>query len=60
MLYFMTLTMSQRITVMLDDPLIKKLRNIQATQIKKTKKGISFSKVLNQELKRRIKKNVKQ
>jgi len=51
--------MSQRITVMLDDSLITKLRKIQAKQILKTKKSISFSRVLNQELKSGFKKHVK-
>lgn len=39
--------MSQRITVMLEDSHVEKLRTIQAKDIKKTNKSISFSKVLN-------------
>jgi len=48
--------MSQRITVMLDNSIVTKLRNIQAKQIVKTKKSISFSSVVNQALHRGIKK----
>jgi len=51
--------MAQRITIFMDDNLITKLRIIQANQIRKTKKSVSFSKVLNQQLKRRITKNGK-
>ena len=39
--------MSSRITIMLDDDLVKKLRVIQAKMIQKNKKNISFSRVLN-------------
>ena len=39
--------MSSRITIMLDDDLVKKLRVIQAKLIQKNNKSVSFSKVLN-------------
>ena len=38
--------MSSRITIVLDDSLIKKLRGIQAKLIQKNNKNVSFSKVL--------------
>jgi len=45
-------TMSQRITVMIDDDLVKKLRGIQAKQIVHSPKSVSFSRVLCQTLKK--------
>ena len=39
--------MSSRITIVLDDYLVKKLRARQAKFIQKNNKSISFSKVLN-------------
>lgn len=42
--------MSKRITIMLDDTNIKKLRVIQSRQIKESTNSISFSKVINQQL----------
>ena len=41
-----------RITIMLDNDLAKKLRIKQASLIKKTNKNISFSKVLNDYLRK--------
>ncbi len=42
--------MGKRITIILDDDLRKKLHEIQAKQIKKTQKSVSFSRVLNEVL----------
>lgn len=42
--------MPQRITIMLDDDIAKKLRLKQAKLLKDSKKSISFSKVINDEL----------
>jgi len=46
--------MGQRITVMLDDDNMIKLRNKQSKLIKKSSKSISFSRVLNQVLKKAL------
>ena len=40
-------SMATRITIVLDDDLLKKLRLIQAKKIKKSKGAVSFSQVLN-------------
>jgi len=48
-------TLSKRITIMMDDDINKKLRLIQAKQIFQTKSSISFSKVLNEILRRDLK-----
>lgn len=50
--------MGQRITIVLDDDLVSKLRNIQARDIRKTKKSISFSRILNKELRRRVRNEI--
>ena len=42
--------MAKRITIMLDDDLVKKLYEIQAKQIKNSTKSVSFSHVLNEVL----------
>ena len=47
--------MTERITIVLDDDVIKNLRLIQAKKIKETTKAVSFSKVINEELKRSLK-----
>jgi len=39
--------MAKRITIMLDDDLVRKLHDIQAKQIKQSTKAVSFSHVLN-------------
>ena len=41
---------------MLDDDLVRKLREMQAKQIKESEKSVSFSKVLTNELRKGIKK----
>ncbi len=40
--------MNQRITIMLDEEIIKKLRNLQAKQIKESAESVSFSKVISE------------
>ncbi|HET9009072.1 MAG TPA: hypothetical protein VFN17_03015 [Nitrosarchaeum sp.] len=39
--------MNHRITIMIDEDVIKKLRIIQAKQIKESAESVSFSKVIN-------------
>ena len=51
----MILIMGKRITVVLDDDLVKKLREKQAKQIKESVKSVSFSRVLNMTLRKCIK-----
>ena len=48
--------MGKRITVVLDDDLIKKLHEIQAKLIRESEKSISFSHVLNVQIRNTIKK----
>jgi len=45
----------KRITIVLDDDLVKKLRIIQAKKLIKTENSVSFSSVINQELRRTVK-----
>ena len=47
--------MSKRVTIVLDDDLVKKLRIIQAKNITKSKKSVSFSSIVNDELRKAIK-----
>jgi len=47
--------MSQRITAMFDDEVVTKLRNKQAKLIQNSQKAVSFSKVLNLELRKVLK-----
>ena len=47
--------MSQRITIVLDDDLVKKLREKQSSLIKKSSTSISFSRVVNETLRKGIK-----
>ena len=47
--------MAKRITIMLDDDLVKKLYEIQAKQIKNSTKSVSFSHVLNEVLRKSLK-----
>ena len=42
--------MAQRITIMLDDDLQKKLHELQAKKIKSSNRAVSFSSVLNETL----------
>jgi len=46
--------MSKRITIVLDDDNIKKLRTIQAKKIKESDKSVSFSRVLNDVLRKKL------
>ncbi len=45
----------KRITIILDDDLLKKLHEIQAKQIKNSTKSVSFSRVLNEILRKSLK-----
>ncbi len=47
--------MPKRITVVFDDELVKKLRIIQSKKISKSKKSVSFSSVINDELRKVVK-----
>ena len=47
--------MSKRITIVLDDDLVKKLHEKQAALIKKSSNSVSFSSVLNEILRKAIK-----
>jgi hypothetical protein len=47
--------MAKRITVMIDDDIDKKLRQIQAKMIQSTSDSVSYSKVINETLKKGIK-----
>jgi hypothetical protein len=51
----MKIIMGKRITIVLDDDLVKKLREKQAKQIKESVKSVSFSSVLNMTLRKCIK-----
>ncbi len=47
--------MVQRISIMLNDEIYKKLRTIQAEQVKRSVKSVSFSSVINQQLHKALK-----
>jgi metal-responsive CopG/Arc/MetJ family transcriptional regulator len=47
--------MAKRITIILDDDLLKKLHEIQAKQIKQSTKSVSFSRVVNEALRKGLK-----
>ena len=47
--------MGKRVTIMIDDDLDRKMRLIQAKEISKTSQGISFSSVINKELRKQLK-----
>ena len=47
--------MAKRVTIVLDDDLAKKLREKQAKQIKESTKSVSFSKVLNEYVRKGLK-----
>jgi predicted transcriptional regulator len=47
--------MAKRVTIMLDDDLVKKLHEIQAKQIKISTKSVSFSHVVNELLRKSLK-----
>ncbi len=45
---------AKRITILLDDELLKKLHEIQAKLIKESSMGVSFSRVLNNTLRKSL------
>ena len=47
--------MAKRITIILEDYLLKKLHELQAKQIKQSSKSVSFSRVVNGVLRKSIK-----
>jgi len=47
--------MSQRVTIMIDDDVNKKLHLIQAKEISKNNQAVSFSRVVNTELRKHLK-----
>ena len=47
--------MTKKITVVFDDELVKKLRIIHAKKIAKSDDYVSFSKIINQELRKVVK-----
>jgi len=50
--------MSKRITFVLDEDLAKKLRIIQSKKISKLREHVSFSRVINEELRMALKKSI--
>lgn len=46
--------MGQRVTIVIDDAVNKHLRKLQSKQIHDSEHSVSFSKVLNSELKKRF------
>ena len=49
-------SMGKRITIVIDEDLIKKLHEIQAKKIKESTKSVSFSGVVNETLRKSLKK----
>ena len=47
--------MAKRITIMIDDDLDKKLRFIQAKAIQDTNSSVSFSRVFNETIRKKLK-----
>jgi len=48
--------MGQRITIVLDDELLVKLRNLQAKKLRNSQESVSFSRILNEVLETGLKK----
>ncbi len=48
--------MAKRVTIMIDDDLDKKIREIQVKKIQTTTSSVSYSKVINETLRKSIKK----
>jgi len=46
---------SRRVTIMLDEVILKKLRIIQAAKIKNSGKSVSLSQVINETLENKVK-----
>ena len=51
--------MAKSITILLDEDLVKKLGDIQSSRLSKSKTYVSFSRVVNDELRKTIKQNLK-
>ena len=47
--------MARRVTIVMDEDIIKKLHERQAKQIKESAKSISFSRVVNETIRKHIK-----
>ena len=47
--------MAKRVTIIIDDAIDKKLRIIQAKRIEKSSNHVSFSKILNEQLRKTLK-----
>jgi len=47
--------MARRITIVLDDDIVKKLREKQAKLIRETSEAVSFSKIVNNAIRKSIK-----
>ena len=47
--------MSKRITIMIDDDLDKKLRLVQAKAIQSTNSSVSYSRVINETIRKKLK-----
>ena len=47
--------MAKRVTIMIDDEIAKRIRIIQAKQIRESSSSVSFSKVINQQLRKVLK-----
>jgi len=47
--------MSKRVTIMIDDDLDKKLRTLQAKMIKEKQTSYSYSKILNETIRKQLK-----
>ena len=47
--------MSNRITIMIEDDLDKKIRVLQAKQIQKTSGSVSYSRIINEILRKQVK-----
>jgi len=47
--------MAKRITIMIDDDLDKKLRLLQAKEIQSTNSAVSYSRVINKTLRKKLK-----
>ena len=47
--------MSKSVTIVLDDDIVKKLKTIQSKKIVKSGKSVSFSKTVNEELRKSLK-----
>lgn len=47
--------MPKRITVMLEDEIVQKLRKLQAKQIQDSSSSVSLSKVINETIKKNLK-----